>query len=105
MVRGFFAAAQVFFDPAVAQQVGALRCQEEVIDANPVVAVPGAGLIIPERVVSCLCLAGAEGLGVAQIEDATESRAALGPKQCVISLCVRACGILWLGNYVVVTAH
>ena len=105
MIGRLFAATHVFFDPAIIEQIGALGGQKEVIDANAVVAIPCASLIIPERVVACVLLPRAEGLSEAEINYSAESRAAFGAKERVFDPCVGASCVFGLRNYVVISAH
>ena len=68
-------AADLGIDAAIGQQIGALRRQQEMIDADAVIAVPGAGLIIPEGIMAGALDPCPEGLGKAQIDDAAEGGA------------------------------
>ena len=47
MIRGFLAAAHRLVDAGIAHQVGGLRRQKQVVDADAVVALPRAALEIP----------------------------------------------------------
>ena len=69
MVRRLLAAANLLVDGAALETVGGLRREQDMIDADTVILLPGAGLIIPERVLVGLGVAGAEGVGVAEIFD------------------------------------
>ena len=50
VVRGPFGIAHVAMDGDAAQQVGRLRRQQSMIDANSVVPLPGPGGVVPEGV-------------------------------------------------------
>ncbi len=78
MVRGLFLAAGLRFDLAVGQQIGGFGAQQEVVDADAVILVPRASLIIPETIVSAARCPCAEGFGETKIQNAAEGTAALG---------------------------
>jgi len=67
MVRRLFVAAYGSVDLAVKQQVSALRGQQEMVDADAVVTLPGTALEIPETVMFGGLVAGAERLGETQV--------------------------------------
>ncbi len=60
-------------DAAGLQPVGCLRRQQDMVDADAVVALPGAE-IIPEGVLAAFGMQGAEGVGIAQIFDPPQRR-------------------------------
>jgi len=105
VIRGLLAVADFFVDLAVQQKIGRLRIKQEVIDPDPVVAVPRTGLIIPE----CVGLRGdvsrPQSLGEAQVEDLAKRSAAFGKKESVVEPNLGSCGIFGLGDYVVVSGH
>ena len=55
-------------DLAGLKPVGGLRRQQQMVDAQALVLLVGAGLIIPERVAVRLVVAGAERVGQPEIE-------------------------------------
>src|SRR5262249_5125058 len=64
VVRWLLAATHMLVDLAGFETIGSLRRQENVIDADAVVFLPGTGLIIPKRILMRLGMAGAEGFRV-----------------------------------------
>ena len=62
------------------QPVGGLRRQQQMVDADAVLAVPAEGLEVPERVVG-LVRHGALGIDQAHIEQRPPALGALGPEQ------------------------
>ena len=71
-------------DLAGLEPVGRLRRQQQMIDAEALVLLPGARLIVPERVAMRLVVAGAEGVGQAEIDERLECRAGLGAEQRIL---------------------
>ena len=57
-------------DAGAGEPVGGLRRQQQVIDADAVVLLPGAGLIVPERVERRPSVVGANRVGQAEIDAA-----------------------------------
>ena len=51
VVRRLLPGADVLVDADAGQPVGGLRRQQQMVDADAVVLLPGAGLIVPEGVV------------------------------------------------------
>ena len=78
MVRGLVAAAHLFVDAGVGHQVGGLRAEQQVVDADAVVAFPRADLIIPEGVEAALRQPGADRVGEAEVQQAAEGGAGIG---------------------------
>ena len=78
MVGRLFTASNVLVDLTVLQQVRSLWRQQEVVDADAVVTVPGARLIIPERIVTRAPRPGAKGFGEPKVYDALKGGAAFG---------------------------
>ena len=79
-------------DAGIDQPVGGLRRQQQMIDADAVVLLPGAGLVIPERVeVGCVA-DGADGVGEAEIGQRAELLAGLRQKQRVLDPGLPGCG-------------
>src|SRR5688500_236538 len=50
VVRGFFPGAHMAVDTGLVEPVGGFGREHDVIDADAVVPLPGAGLVVPERV-------------------------------------------------------
>ena len=71
-------------DAGIDQPVGGLRRQQQVVDANAVVLLPGAGLIIPERIKVAGIARRADGVGEPEIEQRAELLAGLRQKQRII---------------------
>ena len=86
-------------------QVRRLRAEQEMIDADAVIAVPGAGLVIPERVMPRPLHSRAERLGEAAIDDPAEGGAAFWQGERVVVPFVGVGGVLVLGDDVVIAAH
>ena len=70
--------------PAAVQPVGGLRRQQQVVDADAVVLLPGAGLIIPERVEARVVADRANRIGQPEIAEARKLRAGLRQEQRVV---------------------
>src|SRR5262249_17066677 len=69
VVGWLFPGTHVTVDAGSRQPICRLRRQQQVIDADAVVLLPSAGLIIPERVESW-CVAGrAHGIGQSDVEE------------------------------------
>ena len=66
MVRGLLPAANVAVDDHAGQAVGGLRREQQVVDADAVVPLPGPGLIVPEGVAAGAPSAAMIGVGQAQ---------------------------------------
>jgi len=75
------------------------------VDADTVIAVPGAGLIVPERVMPRSLHPRAEGFGKSQVQDTAKGGAAFGAKQRVLAPGLGALGILGLRDDVVIARH
>ena len=69
VVRRLLPAARSRIDLAFDQPVRGLRRQQHVVDAKPVVLLPGAGLVVPEGVAMRLVVTGAIGVGQAEIDQ------------------------------------
>ena len=64
------------------------------VDADAVVELEGAALIVPEAVGAALVgVQGAEGLGEAQVQQRAEGAAALGLEQGVAQPCLRVVAV------------
>src|SRR5205085_2770534 len=69
VIGGAILAARALVDVTGGDAVGGLRRQQEVIDAQSLVAVPAAGLVIPERVFVQLPMKHAISVGQIQRSD------------------------------------
>src|SRR2546423_2770175 len=67
MVGGLFPAAYVAIDGGRHQPVGGLRREQDVVDPDAVVFLPGPSLVVPERVEARLVAAGADRVGQPKI--------------------------------------
>ena len=105
MVRGLFAGADIGIYLTVLQQVGTGWRQQDMVDSNAVVAVPGPGLIIPETIESGGGMSAPGGLGEATVQDPAVCRAALGSKQRVLAPDLRTGGVFNLRNDIVISGH
>ena len=90
--------------PQCLQMIGGLRRQQDVIDADAVILGPGAGLIVPEGVAMGLGMAGAPGVGEAEIFDRPQRRARFGAEQRIALPGLRVPHIVWRRDDIVV-AH
>ena len=63
------------------EPVGGLRRQQQVVDADAVVAVPAEGLEVPEGVARARRVTARMRVGQAEIEQRPEALEALGPEQ------------------------
>ncbi len=84
VVRGLLPAPRRGIDLAGLKPVGRLRRQQQMVDAQALVLLEGAGLIVPERVAVRLVVAGAERVGQAEIDQRLEMRARLRPEQRIV---------------------
>src|SRR3546814_16974116 len=73
---GLGLAARAAVDLAALQQVGGLRRQQEVIDAQALVVLPAAALVVPAGIEVRRAVQGPEGLGVAEVHERAEAAAA-----------------------------
>src|SRR3546814_18776399 len=76
LVGGLGLAARAAVDLAALQQVGGLRRQQEVIDAQALVVLPAAALVVPEGIEVRRAVQGTEGIGVAEVHERTDEAAA-----------------------------
>src|SRR5439155_18090029 len=67
VVGGLFPAAYVAIDGGRRQPVGGLRREQDVVDPDAVVFLPGPSLVVPERVEARLVAAGADRVGQPKI--------------------------------------
>lgn len=84
MVRGFFAVAHVGVNLAGLQTVCGLWAEQEVVNADAVVFLARAGLIIPERIGFRGAGRDAQGVGQTEVQQAAIGVAGLGQKQGVL---------------------
>ena len=71
-------------DAGADQPVGGLRRQQHVVDADAVVLLPGAGLIVPEGVEAGSSVERAHGIGQAEMGQRAEVLARLRQEQRVV---------------------
>src|SRR6185437_901338 len=74
MVGRLVPATHMFVDAAGLEAIGRLRRQHNVIDADAVILLPCARLVVPEGVAVRLRVTGAECIGEAEILDALQRR-------------------------------
>ena len=72
VVGRLFPGPHVAIDADAGEPVGGGRRQQHVIDADAVVLLPGAGLIIPERIEAGIVAGGAQRIGQAEIDQRAE---------------------------------
>src|SRR6185503_6683701 len=71
-------AAGELVDAGSVEAVGRLRRHQDMVDADAMVLLPGAGLVVPEGVDAGLRVAGAHRVGEAQVDERTERGPGLG---------------------------
>ncbi len=81
---GFSQAAHIAVDADIDQPVAGLRRQQQMIDAQAVVFLPGAGLIIPEGVLAGRVGDGAQRVRQPEAEQRLEAFAGRGAEQGVV---------------------
>src|SRR5215831_12459368 len=84
VIRGLLPAARRGIDLARLQPICRLRREQQVVDAQALVLLPGAGLIVPEGVAVRLVVTGAERVGQAEIDERLEMRTRLWPEQGIL---------------------
>ena len=77
-------------DAGIDQPVGGLRRQQQMVDADAVVLLPGAGLVVPEGVEVAGVADGANGVGEAEIGQRAELLPGRRQEQRVLDPGVRA---------------
>ena len=97
--------ARVLVDPDMPQPVGGARRQQQVVDADTVVALPGAVLVVPEAERLLVRVQGAEGVGQAQVAQAPPGPPALGAEERVVGPARRIAHVDGLGDHVVVATQ
>ncbi len=96
-VGRFLPAADMLVDAAGDKLVGRFRRQQQVVDADAVVLLPGAGLIVPEGVLPLPHVAGAEGVGQPRRHELGELRPRPRQVQCIARPCRGSCTSLGVG--------
>src|SRR5690606_9416853 len=86
--------ARTLVDAGRDEPVGGARREQVMIDADAVVLLPGASLIVPESVMPRRVLTGAERVRHAEIDETSEGAPGLRLEQGVIRPRLRAPGIL-----------
>src|SRR5258708_38741554 len=94
VIGGPLLAAWAFVDLACGDAVHRLRREQQMVDPQPLVAVPAASLVIPEGVAVGLAVKGAVGIGEAEMEQRPEARARLDPAQRIVAAGDRVLDIL-----------
>src|SRR5690242_4988846 len=77
-------AARLAVDLAITEAIGGLGREQQVVDAQALVALPAARLIIPEGIAMGIGTACAKGVGIAEIDDRAEMRPAFRLAQGVL---------------------
>ena len=84
------------------QPVGGFRRQQEMVDADAVVLLPGAGLVIPERIEFCGIRRCPDGLDQPDVLEAAERFAGARKEESVAGPDPRVMAVVGFGNDVVV---
>ena len=87
------------------QAVGGLRRQQQMVDADAQIVLPGATLIVPEGISAHLGMDLPIGIGEAEVNECAEGLAALRPEQGVALPSLGVVAVLDLRDHVVVTAQ
>ena len=88
--------------PAVASRSAACGDSQDVVDADAVVLLPGAGLVVPERVDAGAGMAGAHRVRQAEIDERPVGGARFGLEQRILGPGLGVLRIGGFGNDVVV---
>ena len=105
VVGGFFFAARGFIDDAELEATAEVRRQEEVVDADAAVVLEGVAEVVPVGELAGFAgVQGAEGVGVAEVEEGAEAGARLGLKEGVADPVGRFVAVDVLGDDVEVAA-
>jgi hypothetical protein len=96
MIRRLLPGPHIAVDADIGQPVAGLRRQQQMVDPDAPVLLPGPGLVIPERVLARRVGHGAQRIGQSQAEQRLERLAGLREKQRVPRPCggvidVRCC--------------
>jgi hypothetical protein len=92
-------------DAGCHQPVGGLRGEEQVVDADAVVLLPGAGLIIPERIDAVRLCRGADGIREAEIGERAKACPSLRQEERVADPQLRIMDVDLGGDDVVVAGE
>src|SRR5262249_31406063 len=93
VIGGFLPGSDMLVDADVREPVRRLRREQQMVDADAVVLLPGARLIIPERENAPLVIGGAQGVGEAEVEQRVKLGARLRQEQRVIRPRRRIAGV------------
>src|SRR5438270_12675004 len=85
VIGGAVLRPRLLVDVAGGNSVGRMRRQQQMIDAQPLVAVPAPGLVIPEGIAVRLAMKDAIGVGQPEVEERAKPRARLHPAQSVVA--------------------
>src|SRR5690606_22188534 len=77
MIAGLFLFSWLAVDLAAFQAIGGLRREHQMIDAQAFVALPAAGLVIPEGIAMALGMEVQERIGIAEADEGAEMSASL----------------------------
>src|SRR5262245_5880960 len=102
MVGRLLPSARKAIDACGGDSVGGLRREQKVIDADAIVLLPGAGLIVPERVDAGVRIDGADGVREPESEQGPVGSPALRLEQGVVPPGVGITRVHRFGNNVVV---
>src|SRR5690348_8358417 len=105
VVRWLLPAADIAVDAGVAQAVGGLRGQHDVVDADAVVLLERAGLIIPEAIEPRVVAYRPNRIGQAEIGESAEALPGRRQKQRIVDPDLRSPGIVRGGDDVVVAGQ
>src|SRR5947208_12290867 len=72
VVGRFFPAAHVLVDACADQPIGGLRREEKMVDADPVILLPGARLVVPKRVGARAVASGADRVEQSEVVEGAE---------------------------------
>src|ERR1700722_15856857 len=98
MIGGLVASAHLLIDRNRLQLVRGLRRQEQMVDADTVVLLPGARLIVPEGIEACGVRRRAQGVEQAERDELAEFEPRLRQVQSVVDPVFRARRVAPVGN-------
>src|SRR5438105_699794 len=93
MVGRLFPGAHVFVDGRAGELIGGWRREQDVVDADAVVLLPGAGLVVPERVEALAIITRAYRVRKTHVAEHTKSFAGARQEQCVAGPGFRPAGV------------